>query len=150
MLGKSADAAAHLERAYTLSNHDTDIAADYGYALVRAQKCPAAEKVLTESVENDPRNADLQSALADAMACEGMTDPAIAGYRKATHIDAKNGQAWFHLGLLLAKKGESASAQEALLKARVLRPHDAEVAAALNQLGASGAVAPAPSGPVSP
>jgi protein O-GlcNAc transferase len=77
LLGKSEAAAGHLERAYTLSNHDADIAADYGYALVRAKQCPLAEKVLVESVDNDPRNADLQSALADALACQGKVDPAI-------------------------------------------------------------------------
>ena len=154
LLGKSDAAAVHLERAYTLSNHDTDVAADYGYALVRSQKCPAAEKVLTEAAGNDPRNADLQSALADSLACQGKVDPAIQGYRKATHLDAKNGQAWFHLGLLLTKKGDPAAAKEALLQARLLRPHDAEVAAALNQMGAGGEAAPAatlaPSGPVKP
>ena len=150
LTGQPAQAAEHLLHAHQLLPRDLDIALDLGQAQVQAKQCERAEKLVGSLLGQGLKSAPVYVLQGDALACQGKDEPDAAAYTTATTIDPQSGQAWFHLGLLQAKRNQLDAAKAALGQAGALSPKDPEVQAALQKYGVAAPTARKPIGPVKP
>jgi superkiller protein 3 len=150
LTGQADKAAEHLAHAHQLLPRDLDITLDLGQALVQAKQCAQAEKLAAAQLGQGPKASTVYALQGDALACQGKDEPAAAAYTTATQTDAQNGQAWFHLGLLQAKRNQLDAAKAALAQAGALLPKDPEVQGALQKYGVAAPTARRPVGPVKP
>jgi tetratricopeptide (TPR) repeat protein len=91
---------------------------DEGEREIRAQRFPAAEKILAKAAAADPRSGRAQYLLAVALHEQGALDRAIACYRKAARLDPAQAGLQRDFGLAFSARGRHAEAlacyQEAL------------------------------------
>lgn len=111
----------------------------------------SAVRDLQHAARLDPRNADLQATLAEALAAAGGNKPtpeALAALNRALEIDPKNQQAQFFLGGARAAQGNGAEAARIWRKlASELDPRDVrrpQLLALADRVEKGPAAAPAP------
>jgi tetratricopeptide (TPR) repeat protein len=87
-----------------------------------------AKESIDRAIEKDPKSA--RAYLARGVgnyylpaSFGGGTGPAIADFRKALDLDARNADAWLWLGLSLRKENKNAEARQAFQKALDLNPN---------------------------
>ncbi|HEX5052181.1 MAG TPA: tetratricopeptide repeat protein [Planctomycetota bacterium] len=103
--------------------------------LTRTGRAASAIPLYEKAIELNPTQAALHNNLATACLAQGLIDEAERHYRRTLELDPGFFRAWFNLGRVLAATGRKDDARTALLRARALQPGDANVAAALRELG---------------
>jgi Flp pilus assembly protein TadD len=89
---------------------------------------PKAKAALTKAVDGAPKDPAVWVAHGVGnfylpAQLGGGTQPAIADFRKAIELDAKNAEAYLWLGVALRKENKDPEAREALTKALALDPN---------------------------
>lgn len=94
-------------------------------ALARGDRDGEARRILNALLVEDPQNIAACRLLAHLETADGKIDAALDWYRKIRKLDPQNGEAAYHMGLLLLEKGDTAGAARVaaeLLKANPALP----------------------------
>jgi tetratricopeptide (TPR) repeat protein len=127
------------ERAYRealrIDEEQSIAAMQLGGILGRSGRTEEAIGLFERALRAHPNLALLHSNAATAYFVLGKFDVAETHYRRSLQLDAANFGAWLNLGRVLAQTGRKDEARTALQRAAQLRPGDAAVARALDELG---------------
>lgn len=112
--GKDSDAAGHFEKSIASKPDSVQAASALAALRLKANDKPGAEKIMADAVARAPKSADI--AIAAGRLYLSVREPAKAEaeFRRATQIDAKNGQAWSSLATAFAVQGRKPEAGQAL------------------------------------
>jgi len=128
--GKWGEAIPQYQKALTLAP-DSPTYSNLGTAYFFLKNYGQATKMYEKAVEMTPNDEQLQGNLGDSYRWSGHSDQAAAAYGKAIslafqelQVNPRSGIIMGDLGLLYAKKGDAANAQQYIQQARAIRPDD--------------------------
>ncbi len=128
--GKWGEAIPQYQKALSLAP-DSPTYSNLGTAYFFLKNYDQATKMYEKAVEMTPNDEQLQGNLGDSYRWSGHSDQAAAAYGKAIslafqelQVNPRSAIIMGDLGLLYAKKGDAANAQQYMQQARAIRPDD--------------------------
>jgi len=128
--GKWGEAISQYQKALALAP-DSPTYSNLGTAYFFLKNYDQATKMYEKAVAMTPNDEQLQGNLGDSYRWSGHSDQAAAAYGKAIslafqelQVNPRSGIIMGDLGLLYAKKGDAANAQQYMQQARAIRPDD--------------------------
>jgi tetratricopeptide (TPR) repeat protein len=122
--GKQEEAQSYLHQClktgHNFSNSRRQEAAEI---YLQAGMSAEAEKLLMESLHEDPENLQLYNRLGIALRQQQKHQEALDCYQKALKVDPKSDKIYFNLGILYFDLGDKDKSLEAFKKALKLRPN---------------------------
>jgi tetratricopeptide (TPR) repeat protein len=92
-------------------------------ACLQAGLSAEAEKLFTQSLQEDPKNIHLYNRLGIALRQQQKHQEALECYHKALKVDPKSEKIYYNLGILYFDLGDKEKSLDAFLKALKLRPN---------------------------
>jgi tetratricopeptide (TPR) repeat protein/predicted Ser/Thr protein kinase len=131
--GKWGEAIPQYQKALTLAP-DSPTYSNLGTAYFWLKNYDQATKMYGKAVEMTPNNEELLGNLGDSYRWSGHSDQAAATYSKAIslafqqlQVNPRSASIMGDLGLLYAKKGDAANAQQYINQARAISPDDVQL-----------------------
>jgi eukaryotic-like serine/threonine-protein kinase len=131
--GKWGEAIPQYQKALTLAP-DSPTYSNLGTAYFWLKNYDQATKMYGKAVEMTPNNEELLGNLGDSYRWSGHSDQAAAAYSKAIslafqqlQVNPRSASIMGDLGLLYAKKGDAANAQQYINQARAISPDDVQL-----------------------
>jgi tetratricopeptide (TPR) repeat protein len=128
--GKWGEAIPQFEKALSITPNSTTYS-NLGTAYFWLKRYDDASKMYAKATEMTPNNEELFGNLGDAYRWSGHSDQAAAAYSKAIslafkelQVNPRSGGIMGDLGLLYAKKGDTANALQYINQARAISPDD--------------------------
>ena len=109
-----------LKNGHSFSNSHREEAADI---FLQAGLSADAEVLLTQSLEEDPKNIQLYNRLGIALRQQDKHQEALDCYHKALKVDPNSERIYYNLGILYYDLGEKEKSLDAFRKALKIRPN---------------------------
>ena len=109
-----------MKNGHSFSNSHREEAADI---FLQAGLSADAEVLLTQSLEEDPKNIQLYNRLGIALRQQDKHQEALDCYHKALKVDPNSERIYYNLGILYYDLGEKEKSLDAFRKALKIRPN---------------------------